>query len=199
MTAYPFRLVMLRHGPTEWNDAGRIQGRSDQPLSAAGRAVVSGWRLPDRFRTYRWVASPLVRARETAALMGHDEATVEPALIESDWGQWEGQTLSELRARYGRDMATLEAKGLDFRPPGGESPRDVQARLAPWLARLAADGQPLVAVCHKGVIRALTALANGWDMCGPPPEKIRNAAAHCFSVDAQGRPAVERLNLPLAP
>ena len=199
MTASSVHLVMLRHGPTAWNDAGRIQGRSDQPLSAAGRAAVRGWRLPEAFRAHRWVASPLARARETAALMGHDEAAVEPALIETDWGRWEGRTLSELRERYGSEMAALEARGLDFRPPGGESPRDVQARLAPWLARLAADGQPLVAVCHKGVIRALTALASGWDMCGPPPEKIRNTAAHCFSVDAEGRPAVERLNLPLAP
>ncbi len=157
-----------------------------------------GWRLPETFRTHRWIASPLARARETAALMGHQEATVEPALIECDWGQWEGSTLAELRARYGSEMAALEARGLDFRPPGGESPRDIQARLVPWLARIAAEGQPLVAVCHKGVIRALTALASGWDMCGPPPEKIRDASAHCFMVDAKGGPTVERLNLPLA-
>ena len=199
MTAPAIRLVMLRHGPTEWNETGRIQGRSDQPLSAAGRAVVRGWRLPEAFREHRWVTSPLARARETAALMGHDDATVEPALIETDWGHWEGRTLAELRQRHGGEMAALEARGLDFRPPGGESPRDVQARLAPWLARISAAGQPLVAVCHKGVIRALTALASGWDMSGPPPEKIRNAAAHCFSVDADGSPAVERLNLSLTP
>ena len=198
MSAPTVPLVMLRHGPTQWNETGRIQGRSDQPLSAAGRAAVRGWRLPETFRAHRWIASPLARARETAALMGHQEATVEPALIECDWGQWEGSTLAELRARYGSEMAALEARGLDFRPPGGESPRDIQARLAPWLARIATEGQPLVAVCHKGVIRALTALASGWDMCGPPPEKIRDASAHCFLVDAKGRPTVERLNLPLA-
>ena len=66
--------------------------------------------------------------------MGHDDATVEPALIETDWGHWEGRTLAELRQRHGGEMAALEARGLDFRPPGGESPRDVQARLASWLA-----------------------------------------------------------------
>ncbi|MDH3792273.1 MAG: histidine phosphatase family protein, partial [Rhodospirillales bacterium] len=91
----------------------------------------------------------------------------------------------------------MEARGLDFRPPGGESPRDVQVRLAPWLTRVAADGQPCVAVCHKGVIRALAALASGWDMTGPPPEKLRDAAAHRFLVGTGGTPAVGQLNLSL--
>ena len=199
MSAPATPLVVLRHGPTDWTAGGRIQGRSDQPLSAAGRTVVGGWRLPEAFRAHRWVTSPLTRARETAALMGHDDAAVEPALIETDWGHWEGCTLAELRDRYGSEMAAMEASGLDFRPPGGESPRDLQARLAPWLGRVAAAGRPCVAVCHKGVIRALTAFASGWDMTGPPPEKLRDSAAHCFVVDARGRPAIERLNLPLVP
>lgn len=96
-------------------------------------------------------------------------------------------------------MAKLEARGVDFRPPGGESPRDVQARLGPWLTSFANAGRPGVAVTHKGVIRALAALASGWDMTGPAPDKLRAGTAHCFRIDAAGRPAVERLNLPLAP
>jgi probable phosphoglycerate mutase len=192
-------LVVLRHGPTDWTAAGRIQGRSDQPLSTAGRAAVRRWCLPEAFGAYRWVTSPLIRARETAAVMGHAEAVIEPALIETDWGQWEGQTLAELRDRYGSDMAAMEARGLEFRPPQGESPRDVKTRLRPWLGRVGTSGQPCVAVCHKGVIRALMALASGWDMTGPPPEKLRDATAHCLVVDGKGQPAIERLNLPLVP
>jgi probable phosphoglycerate mutase len=129
--------------------------------------------------------------------MGHDDAVIEAALIETDWGQWEGRTLGELRDHYGTEMVEMEARGLDFRPPGGESPRDVQARLAPWLARVAAGGRPCVAVCHKGVVRALAALASAWDMTGSPPEKLRDAAAHRFLVGTGGATAVGRLNLPL--
>jgi probable phosphoglycerate mutase len=197
MTSRPVPLIVLRHGPTDWNAEKRIQGRSDRPLSEAGRAAVRRWCLPDECSGYDWMTSPLLRARETAALMGHADAVIEAALIETDWGQWEGWTLGELRDRYGAKMVEMEARGLDFRPPGGESPRDVQARLAPWLARVAAGGRPCVAVCHKGVVRALAALASGWDMTGPPPEKLRDAAAHRFVVGTGGTAAVGRLNLPL--
>ena len=192
-------LALIRHGPTDWNAEGRIQGRSDQPLSASGRRAVSCWQMPAALAGYRWVTSPLARARETAALLGHPEAEVEVALSEADWGEWEGQRIADLRARLGEVMTRLEARGLDFRPPGGESPRDLQARLHPWLARVATEARPCVAVCHKGVIRALTALATGWDMTGPPPEKIRAESAHCFTLSVSGMPSVDRLNLPLLP
>lgn len=195
----PVPLVLLRHGPTAWNGEGRIQGRSDQPLSAAGQVRVGCWRLPDELGGYFWTTSPLARARETARLLGHGDAEVEPALIETDWGDWEGCKLAELRDRYGSEMARLEARGLDFQPPGGESPRDVQRRLRPWLERVGAEARPRVAVCHKGVIRALVALATGWDMTGPPAEKLRADRAHRLHVAANGVPAVERLNIGLLP
>ena len=195
----PVPRVLLRHGPTAWNAAGRIQGHSDRPLSPAGRARVRGWRLPDTLAGYRWVTSPLRRARETAALLGYGDAGIEPALMETDWGAWEGRTLGALRAELGDAMAVMEARGLDFRPPDGESPRQVQARLAPWLRRLADEAQPTVAVCHKGVIRALYALATGWDMRAKPREKLRDDGLHSFRVEAGGGLSADRINWPLIP
>ena len=112
-------LVLLRHGPTDWNAEGRIQGRSDRPLSREGRARVRAWRLPPAFEGYNWATSPLHRARETAALLGHQDAEVVAELVEADWGQWEGERLPELRARLGDVMAANEARGLDFRPRTG--------------------------------------------------------------------------------
>ena len=192
-------LVLLRHGPTDWNEAGRVQGRSDRPLSEEGRARVRNWRIPPAFQGYHWVTSPLRRARETAAVLGHEDAEVVPELIEADWGAWEGQRLGDLRASLGATMAAMERRGLDFRPPGGESPRDLQVRLAPWLAR-AADGRgPCIAVTHKGVIRALYALAVGWDLGGHPPQKLRPDCAHPFRLAPGGGLAVARLNLALLP
>ena len=83
-----------------------------------------------------------------------------------DWGAWEGYTHDELRERFGDEFTRNAARGLDFRPPGGESPRDVVVRVARWLESVAKSTQPLVCVTHNGVLGALVALATGWDM--PP-------------------------------
>jgi probable phosphoglycerate mutase len=189
-------LAILRHGPTPWSADRRLQGRADPPLSAAGCALVAGWRLPPDLAGARALTSPLARARQTAALLGLD-AEVEPRLIEADWGAWEGLRLADLARDPVAGLARREADGLDFRPPGGESPREVQARLRPLLAALAADGRPAVAVAHKGVIRALYALATGWGMTGPPADRLANDACHRFRLAPDGWPSVLRLNEPL--
>lgn len=191
------RLAMIRHAPTAWNEAGRIQGHGDEPLSAGGRSAAAGWRLPPELGAVTWLSSPLGRARETARLMAARDCVTEPRLIEMDWGAWHGRRLAELRAELGAAMTENEARGLDFRPAGGESPRDVQARLTPWLAELARAGRPVAAVSHKGVIRALYALATGWEMTGEPPARLAWDRAHLFSLAADGTPTVARLNLPL--
>ena len=80
-----------------------------------------------------------------------------------DWGAWAGERLHALRARDGGAMAATEARGLDFRPEGGESPREVQARLAPLFGDLAGAGRDALAVTHRGVVRAALGLATGWD------------------------------------
>ena len=73
------RLALLRHGPTGWTREHRLQGRTDIPLDDDGRAEVRRWRLPPEAATFRWRASPLRRAMETAALLGID-ATPEPQI-----------------------------------------------------------------------------------------------------------------------
>lgn len=168
-------LLLIRHGATAWNAAGRMQGRADLGLSAAGRAEVARWRLPPGWDEARWLVSPLRRARETVALLGAAAALIEPRLTEMDWGAWEGRSAAELRAAG--ELAAEEGRGLDLRPPGGESPRDVMARLRDLAAALAADPTPVVAVCHKGVIRAALALATGWQMRTPPPVRLRRDEA----------------------
>ncbi|SLN19993.1 histidine phosphatase family protein [Oceanibacterium hippocampi] len=187
------RLALLRHGPTAWNATKRLQGRSDQPLSEAGRATFAGRRLPARFADYALVTSPLLRARETASLVGHGPAQIEPALIEMDFGAWEGCTIAELRERYGDAMKVNEDRGLDMQPPGGESPRAVQRRLDVWLAGLQRD---TVAVTHKGVIRALLAAALGWDMTGRQPVRLDWSALHLFACSG-GRTDLVEANIPL--
>jgi probable phosphoglycerate mutase len=185
-------IALIRHMPTVWNAEGRLQGRLDPPLAPDRPA----WRLPPELANYRFLSSPLLRARMTAECLGI-APQIEPRLAEMSWGEWEGRTLAGLRAELGEDMADLEARGLDFHAPSGESPRDVQARVMPLFAEIAASGMPTAAITHKGVIRAVLALATGWNMLGKPPYRLSWPAAHLFQVDPTGHPAVERLNLAL--
>lgn len=180
-------VLLIRHGPTAWNEAGRIQGRTDIELSPEVRAEVIRWRLPAAWNEAGWLSSPLRRARQTAALLTARPVVVEPRLIEMDWGEWEGRRLDDLRAEAPAAMAANEAAGLDFRPPGGESPREVCARLEELLAALAAEPRPIVAVCHKGIIRAALALATGWDMRGKPPVRLRPGCGCSFRCLEGGR------------
>ena len=190
-------LALIRHGRTVWNESGRVQGRSDTPLSEAGRADVSRWILPSEVDNFDWMTSPLRRAVETAQLLGVSNAATEPRLAEMHWGDWEGMTLGELRGRYGDEMIQNEARGLDFCAPGGESPREVQFRLSAWLTEISARGRPVAAVTHKGVIRAILALATGWDMTGPPPMRLDWAGCHLFELNSLGRPIVVKTNINL--
>jgi broad specificity phosphatase PhoE len=185
-------LALIRHMPTVWNKEGRLQGQRDTPLDPD---AVPDWRVPPELAGFRFLASPLTRARETAARLGV-APEIDTRLIEMSWGEWEGYTLADLRSSFA-DIDELEAQGLDFRTPGGESPRAVQTRVKPLLAEIAASGIPTAAITHKGVIRPIFALAAGWNMLGKPPHRLSWSAAQLFRLDAAGNPGIERLNLSL--
>jgi broad specificity phosphatase PhoE len=191
-------LAVIRHGPTEWNAAKKLQGMSDIPLSEEGRALVATWKLPDEFRGWRFLSSPLSRAQETAKALHGQALMIEPLLREMSFGEWEGFTIKELAARNKpEEFQALADKGLDMLPPGGESPRMVIERLQTLLKRLAQEGHPTVAVCHKGVIRALLSLATGWPMLGKQPVRLDWSSLHCFRLEPDGTPKLERINVSL--
>ena len=190
-------IAFIRHASTEWNARGRMQGRRDVPLSAAGRADALRWRLPRDLADADCLASPLSRARDTARALCARAPRIEPALIEMDWGAWEGFRHADLHARHGDAFVRNAARGLDFRPPGGESPRDVAERLMRWLRAIEPCERPWVAVTHNGVLRALLALASGWDMTGKPPVKFHPATLHRLSLAPGGRLAIVECNVPL--
>ena len=191
-------VAFIRHGDTEWNRRGLIQGSTDIGLDAEGRAMVGTWRVPPEFDGFDWLSSPLQRALETARILSGREPATDARLSEMCWGGWEGRTIPDLRAELGNLMRAWEARGLDFCGPGGESPRDVQRRLQGLFADLARAGTPVAAVTHRGVIRAAYALATGWDMASRPAERLRDDCAHVFALDADAQPSVHALNIPLA-
>jgi probable phosphoglycerate mutase len=192
-------LALLRHAETEWSAEKRLQGQTDVPLGTAGRRALSDCAIPDEWSAMQVVSSPLARCLESAECLRVVNLRIEPRLTEMSWGEWEGRSLSELREELGDSMRANEARGLDFQPPRGESPRLVWTRIQPWLAEIARQGAPTLAISHRGVVRVVFAAATGWDMIGRPPAKLDWSCMHLFELEPGGNPAVLRLNVPLAP
>jgi broad specificity phosphatase PhoE len=191
--------AILRHAPTAWNGEGRLQGTTDIPLGAAGEAVAKAWQLPAPADGWKRLCSPLQRARRTAELMQPSAPiVVDSRLREMSFGLWEGKSVAQLRAEGGERFADAERLGLDFHPPGGESPRMTMDRLQGWAREVAATGEPVVAVTHKAAIRALLALATGWNMTGRQPVKLDWRCLHFFSAGDDGGVRLDRPNVPLA-
>lgn len=197
----PIPLLAIRHGPTAWNREKRLQGRSDVPLSAEGVARVQRWHLPPLPAEALILSSPLYRTRETARLLGLAPIRLTPLLTEMSFGLWEGHRRQDLYAQASPEQAVAmrsnEARGLDFLPPGGESPRMVQARLRLLLVQLVSGRRPALLITHKGVLRALVSLATGWDMTHPYGEALDHDGAHRFTLGPGPTLTLEALNLPL--
>lgn len=190
-------LALIRHAPTTWNAEGRLQGRRDTPLSPEGAAELETWSPPTGFSSFDWVASPLGRTKETARALVGRPVPSDPRLIEMDWGDWEGRVRTELAESLGDAFRANEYRGLDFTPPGGESPRMVQDRIRPFLADVAESRRHTVAVTHRGVIRALVAMATGWDFLGKSPVKGRHGTYNLLALAEDGTPTVRALDAPL--
>lgn len=186
-------LALLRHGHTAWNREGRIQGRTDKPLDKEARQTLSMLRLPAPWDHADTVASPLRRARDTAALLTGQAPQIVPDLIEMDWGTWEGRTRLDLHVDPACDYRDVEHWGWYHAPPGGESPSDVQRRVVPWASGLQRD---TLAVCHIGVMRVLLAQAHGWHFDGPAPFRIKRDRLYLIEISDNGwRPRTDPVRL----
>ncbi|MGY2051827.1 histidine phosphatase family protein [Methylobacterium sp. JK268] len=158
-------LYFVRHGETDWNAEGRLQGQRDTPLNARGLAqaeaagAILARLLPDPAAP-AYLASPMTRTRHTMerlrAVLGlppEDYAT-DPRLKEIGFGAWEGRTWRDLRETDPRAYAARNADRWGHRPPGegAESYAMLVGRVRPVLDGL--DG-PTVMVAHGGVARAI--------------------------------------------
>jgi broad specificity phosphatase PhoE len=193
------KIAFLRHGPTEWNAQGRIQGKRDEPLSAEGRALFAQLAPPAGLSHARAYTSPLARARETATLLGLKNPIVDARLIEHDWGAWEGMTREEILARDGADAFVRAGSGIAFTPRSGERTVDLIARVRAFLAEVGERGEDAIAVTHRGVLRSAYAIATGWQMLTPMPDALDLTKALVLTVDRDGRPQIAALNVPLEP
>lgn len=173
------RLLLMRHGVTDWNAEHRLQGRTDRRLTEDARLHLAKLVVPEALAGYALCSSPLSRARHTARLVFGQEPLVVEALIEKDLGSFEGQRGEDLLADPNSGFRHIEDWGWDYCPHGGESPRDVVKRLRPWLAGLSA---PVIAVAHMGVLRVLLAEAYGYDFKGAPPFRIKRDRLYPVSI-----------------
>ncbi|MBX3581630.1 MAG: histidine phosphatase family protein [Rhizobiaceae bacterium] len=173
----------MRHGHTAWNRAGRIQGRTDEPLDDQARNHLSQLQLPPDLVNAALLSSPLIRAIETARLLGQRDPVIAPELVEMDWGDWEGQRGVDLLAQPGSGYRHIEEWGWNFQPPGGETPQLVWQRLRPWISSV--KGTAIV-VSHIGVMRAILARATGWNFVGAPPFKIKRDRLFMVDVHDNG-------------
>lgn len=187
------RIALLRHGPTEWNGQGRVQGHIDIPLSEAGLAQMASLRLP--FSVRRVYASPMLRARQTAQALDLKEPILDARLMEQHWGAWEGLTRDEILSRHGADAFVKAGLGEAFRPGGGESTGELHARVTSFFKDVAVERPDAVAVAHLGVLRAAYTLATGWDMATPMPAELDISKILLLSLNAEGMPKIEQLNL----
>lgn len=152
------RLFLLRHGTTS-----AVRGAAfptDEALDDRGRAEARALRphLPSGARAVR---SPARRCAETAAELGHPDASEDPGLREAGFGAWAGRSVADLHAE---DPEPVVAWMTDpsFAPPGGGESLDALAvRVGAWLDAHTAVDAPLVAVTHGGVVRAAVAVALG--------------------------------------
>jgi probable phosphoglycerate mutase len=161
-------ILLVRHGETDWNRAGRWQGHADPPLNDRGRVQARelAARLADTNLDAIY-ASDLARARETAETVGARKGVavvVDPALREIDVGEWSGLTTAEIERRF-PDGFRRHREGRDGWERG-ETHAAMSARIVAATLRLAAShpGETVLCVLHGGVIRALLALAEGVDL-----------------------------------
>jgi len=177
------KIGLLRHGRTDWNAAGRLQGRTDIPLSAAERVSLGALTLPPDWQGADVLSSPLARARETAELVTGRGVATDPALVELNLGDWEGKRGVDLLADPASGYRHVEEWGWDGRPPGGETPRELLARVTTVLARLTRD---TLIVCHINIMRVLLAEAHDWHFDGPMPFRIKRNRFYVLSRDGTG-------------
>jgi len=186
------RLIVIRHGETEWNREKRMQGTTDTPLSDVGRiqARALGKRLAGRGFDALY-SSDLSRARDTARAIAEQtgrELVVDPRLQERRFGIFEGLLAAEIIARYPEEHARFASRDPDYEVPGGESASAFARRCLGCLAEIAGRhrGAEVVVVTHGLVLDSLYRAAHGLEHGAPRPVPLINASINLFGYAGGG-------------
>jgi probable phosphoglycerate mutase len=162
------RIILIRHGETEWNRLQRFQGRSDIPLNPKGNNQACALALALKNETITAIhSSPLVRAIETASHIGRFHPSTplikEPGLMEMDLGDFEGMEAQQWALRHQDFRKAWENNPATLSMPGGESLQEVQYRALDTLNRISESYGPdctLLICSHNFVIVSLLCFAS---------------------------------------
>jgi 2,3-bisphosphoglycerate-dependent phosphoglycerate mutase len=186
-------LFLFRHGETDWNRAGRLQGHTDTPLNATGLAQAAA--LTERLRPHRLdavLSSDLARAWTTARIVAEGLGVpliAEPGLREAHIGDAEGLYWPEVKSRFGEELTERWFTDDDAAFPGGETGLETRMRGLAALRRLALQPYRRIGVStHGAMVRQLMKHALP---PGSPPAKTRNTVLYVLKYD----PAADRLAL----
>ena len=186
------RVLAIRHGETDWNVDGRIQGQLDIPLNAVGQWQVHRLALAVADEGIDAVySSDLLRAFETAQSVSRGAGqpiTTDVGLRERGFGVFEGLSFAEIRARWPEQAERWRKRDPDFGAEGGETLRDFSARSIATVERLAAlhPGQTIAVVSHGGVMDALYRAAARVALDAPRSWQLGNAAINRLLHTPQG-------------
>jgi broad specificity phosphatase PhoE len=185
------RLLVTRHGESEWNAAGRWQGHADPPLTARGREQAERAARAARGLVERVVASDLQRAAETARIVGAHlalEVAIVAALRERDVGSWSGLTMAEVEARWPGWVSDGR------RPDDAEQDEPMWERIVAGFRTAAEARGTALVVAHGGVISLLER------RLGDPRGKVHNLEARWLEVRDDGGLALgDRIRLDADP
>jgi broad specificity phosphatase PhoE len=184
------QLILVRHGESAWNAEGRLQGDADIELSEHGRRQARGLAsLVRELSPTEAVTSDLGRARETADLLGHPGAVVDPAWREANLGEWTGLLVADLIRDDGDGYQAWRSGHSTA--PGGEAWDELRARVTAALEGLTRrDGRYLV-VTHGGPIRAACAALIGLE----PMKIVPVSPASVTILDLDPIPRLRAFNL----
>jgi broad specificity phosphatase PhoE len=191
------RLVYLvRHGATDWNQAGRIQGQLDVPLNAEGRAQAQlvAQRLVSVAATALY-SSDLLRAYETAQIIGQATGLAviqKPGLREMHFGTWQGLTVQQIRERDPEIYAARRENPYEVPPPGGQTWQQFYQQAVRTLHDILqeTDAQRLIVATHSGVCTVLGLEALGLGYTGKRTFGNANCAVHTIAIEGERWQAV---------
>jgi 2,3-bisphosphoglycerate-dependent phosphoglycerate mutase len=182
-------IYLVRHGATDWNASGRIQGHLDPPLNMLGRqqAQLISQRLTKVGATALY-SSDLQRAYETAQIIGRAtylRIVQKVGLREMHFGHWQGLTSQQIRERDPKGYAARRADPYDVPPPGGETWRRFYNRTVQALEEVlrATGAERVIVVTHSGVCTVLGLRALGLDCTGKRTFGNDNCALHTIAIN----------------
>ncbi len=195
------RLYLIRHGQTDWNVAGRIQGSTDIPLNDTGRqqAACLAKGMDNRPVTQVF-CSTLSRAYETAAAIGESQDVPVCRLSELEevnYGKWEGLTMEEIQKRYPKELEQWYLSPVEVAPPGGETQTQVYERCKRAVARILDQAKGDVAVVSHGatVVFLLEYMLEGTGRSEEDDIIVGNASISTVEYDRESkRFALRQLN-----